>query len=153
MPAVQTTYASSIRPAVPGMPASMYGYNADSRICESANIPFGVAVSQGSADDGATLGGTSPVGVAIRDVTLLRGVGDIANIDKFKQYETLGVMVQGEIWVLTDGAVTKGGVCTYDNTTGVLGSVAAGAGRTAFPGRWQSSTTGAGLAKLRVNLP
>lgn len=152
MPALQTTYAQTIRPGLPGMPATMHGYNADTRVVETAaGIGFGLAVSQGVADKGVLLGGTAPVGVSMRDVTLVHSAS--ADLDKYVDNENMSVLVQGDIWVLTDSAVTKGGVCSYDNTTGALGSTAPGAGRTAFPGRWQTSTTGAGLAKLRVNLP
>ena len=152
MPALQTTYTTTIRPGIPGMPATTHGYNADTRVVETAaGIGFGLAVSQGTADKGVVLGGAAAVGVSMRDITLVHSAA--ADLDKYVDNENMSVMVQGDIWVLTDSAVTKGGVCTYDNVTGVLGSTAVGGSKVAFPGRWQTSTSGAGLAKLRVNLP
>src|SRR3982751_4507359 len=107
MPAIQTTYSQTIRPGLPGMPATTHGYNADTRIVETAaGIGFGLAVSQGTADKGAVLGGAAPVGVSIRDVTLVHSAA--ADLDKYVDNENMSVMVDGDIWVLTDGAVTKG---------------------------------------------
>jgi hypothetical protein len=57
MPAVQTTYPTNISPAVAGQPASMSGWDVDTKICETAaGIGFGLAVSQTATADTAASG-------------------------------------------------------------------------------------------------
>ena len=56
------------------------------------------------------------------------------------------------ILVAVAGAVTRGTDVTVTLASGVLGSAAVGAGVVAIPrARWESSTTGAGLAKVRLD--
>ena len=149
---VQTTYGDRIRPGVPGMVATMHGpYEADTRIVETAaGIPFGVAVSQGAGELGALLGAVAAnlfVGISIRDVTLEQpNVGGA--VDVYPENLNMGVMTKGDMWVTTGGVVVVGGPVTFNAVTGVLSSIAAGAGQFAITGaRWQ---TAAGLGELAV---
>src|SRR5690606_16869272 len=71
--------------------------------------------------------------------------------NKFAQYESARIMRKGVIWVETGGAVNAGDDVTVTVATGALGTTAVGAGVVAIPNaRWESSTSGAGLAKLRL---
>lgn len=151
MPAVQTTYTENQPIALPGMPADA-DYSADTRICETAaGIGFGVAVSQGSADKGALIGGASAavfVGVTIADKTINNDGG----ADGYNQYDNMGVMYRGTIWVQVPTAVNDGDDVTFNGTTGVLSSAAAGAGQFAIAGaRWMTTASNGGFAKLRLS--
>lgn len=150
MAVVQSTYTENIRPAVAGMVANMTDWDADTRIVETAaGIGFGLAVGQGAAAKGAVLSAaaaTGFVGISIRDVT-----NDSNPADKYQQYDNIAVLTEGDIWVLTGGAVTVGADVTFDATTGVLSSAAVGASQFAITGaRWMTATTGAALAVVRL---
>lgn len=152
---VQSTYATREPAALPGMVANETEYNIDTCICETvAGIGFGLAVSQGTGDKGAILGGASaPVfrGIAVRDVTL-----DVSNLDKYPRYANMAVLTMGDIWVKVSGGVTPGANVTFLSTTGVLGTVAADGTHFAIAGaRWMTTANDGELAILRLtgNLP
>lgn len=144
---VQTTYSENQAIAFPGMPAD-HDHSIDTRICETAaGIGFGVAVSQGTADKGALIGGASAavfVGVTVKDITVTD--------DEYAQYDNMGVMYRGTIWVTVGGDVTAGGDVTFASTTGVLSSAAAGGTQFTIAGaRWMTDASSGGLAKLRLS--
>lgn len=150
MPTVQSTYVENQPVALPGMAADA-DFSADTRICETAaGIAFGVAVSQGTADKGALVGGASAavfVGITISDKTIQNDGG----ADGYNQYDNMAVMYRGTIWVTTGGAVNDGDDVTFNSTTGVLSSTAAGAGQFAIAGaRWMTTAGNGGLAKIRL---
>lgn len=148
MPVVQSTYSETMPVALPGMPADA-DYSAATKLCETAaGIAFGVVVSRGTADKGAIVGGSEFVGVTIRDIT--------QDSDNYDQYDNMGVMQRGHIWVTVGGNVAAGDDVTYNTTTGVLSSTAAGAGQVAIAGAsWETTVSSGGFAKLRLsgNLP
>ena len=150
MSVVQSTYSEAMPVAQSGMPADA-DYSADTRICESAAIPFGVAVSQGTAYNEALIGAASAAifaGVAIADKTINNDGG----VDGYNQYDNMGVMTRGDIWVTVGGNVTVGGDVTFVATTGVLSSAAAGGSQFAIAGaRWMTAATSGNLAKLRLH--
>ena len=147
MAVVQSAYSESISAAYPGMVANMTNWDADSRICEtSAGIAFGVAVSKGTADNGAVIGGASAatfVGITVRDVTLVTQAGQTA--DKYQQYDTMAVLTEGDIWVTVGAAVADGEDVTFVATTGVLSSTATGGSQFAIAGaRWMTTQADVG---------
>ncbi len=118
MATVQSTYNRYQAVAAAGMPATMHGYNGDTRICETAaGIGFGLVVSRGVNDKGCVLGGSTPCGVTIRDQTLAASA-----VDKYPQYANVGLMIDGDIWLVATGAVANGDLLKYDATTGAPGS-------------------------------
>ncbi len=150
MATVQSTYSESQPIAQAGMPASG-DFSADTRTCETAaGIAFGVAVSQGSDDNGAVIGGASAavfVGVTIAD----KSVPYNGTNDEYAQYDSMGVMTRGRIWVTVGGDVTDGGDVTFASTTGVLSSAAAGGSQFAIAGaRWMTTATNGNLALLHL---
>ena len=149
MPAVQTTYAATMQPALEGMVATMVSdRNSSTWTCETAaGIGFGRVVSEGSNARGAVLGGaTKAIGITIRDITLIVFEGQ--TVDLFKRYQSMGVLHEGDIWVRPVAAVTHGAPATYDGTTGQLNPAAAGI---AIPGsRYITSATAGNLALLRL---
>lgn len=149
MSVVQSTYSETLPIAQAGMPADA-DYSADTRICESAAIPFGVAVSQGTSDNEALIGAASATvfaGVSIADKTINNDGG----ADGYNQYDNMGVMTRGDIWVTVGGDVTAGGDVTFASTTGVLSSAATSGTQFAVTGaRWMTTATSGNLAKLRL---
>ena len=149
MSVTQSTYSENMPIAQAGMPANA-DYSADTRICESAAIPFGIAVSQGTSDKEALIGGASAAvfaGVSIADKTINNDGG----VDGYNQYDNMGVMTRGDIWVVVGGNVTAGGDVTFAATTGALSSAAASGSQFAIAGaRWMTSATSGNLAKLRL---
>jgi hypothetical protein len=148
---VQTTYTENPAAAVAGMPADA-DYSADTRIVETAaGIGFGVAVSQGTADKGALVGGASAAvfaGVSIRDKTVV----NTTTPDLYTENANMGVMTRGDIWVTVGGDVVAGGDATFVATTGVLSSAAASGSQFAIAGgRWMTSASSGGLAILRLS--
>jgi len=143
--AVQTTYTTGMRPALAGMPASMHGYNGDTKICETvAGIGFGLACSRGTADRGAIIGGAAFVGVTVRDITLVHAVADL---DKYVRYENMGLMVYGDIWVSVGAAVTPATAVVFSATTGQF----ALAGTSLANAKYMTTqATIGGLAILRI---
>lgn len=152
MAIVQSTYTEVQPIGQPGMLASS-DHSIDTRICETVGgIPFGVAVSQGAAENGALIGGASAAvfaGVSVQDMSVEL---DPANTDRYPRYAPMGVITRGDIWVTVGGNVTAGGDVTFAQASGVLSSAAAGAGQFAIAGaRWMTNASSGGIARLRLS--
>jgi len=147
----QTTYSDRLRPAVVGMIANSRPKDVVSKIIEPAGgAGFGVPVYQGTAANQVTTTlNTKPMGVTIRDVTLVRAGGDDANVDKFKQGETAAVLREGIIWVQASVAVAVGDP-VYATPAGAWTNVSNGGANAAFKGRWDSATAGIGIARVEL---
>lgn len=154
MPWNQTTFDDRLRPAVVGMIANTRPKDTVSKIvADAAGIAFGLAVFQGTAANQitATFSATLKnfVGVTIRDMTLARTQADIASVDKYKQYESAGILREGTIWVTASLAVAVGDLA-YVTPAGAFTNTA-NAGANAGPiGRWDSATAGAAIARLEL---
>jgi hypothetical protein len=145
---IQTTYTQTIAPAYEGMIADSREQNILSMQLETAaGIGFGKVAVQGTADKQVRV---SAAGRAFRGVTVSSHFGGFSaglqgTKDTYDQYETIPVMDRGSIWVLASVAVAVGDPVYYVPATGVLTNVATG--NTLIPNaKWESSTTGAGLA-------
>lgn len=150
MAPVQTTYPSTMRKAVAGMIASTDYYKADSCTVETAaGVGFGLAVVRGATDvaNGIRFGVAGNFrGITIRDITLINPTAD-----KYAQYQNAGVLYEGDIWVVADGAVVAGNDVTYTEATGRLGTAAVAAGIVAVPGAiWLDSAANGELARVRL---
>jgi hypothetical protein len=100
MPIVQSAYTRYMPVAQVGMPASMHGWDIDTKIVETvAGIGFGLVVSKGSADNGIIIGGAAAVGVTVRDIALSQVPGNLA-ADLYARYANAGIMVVGDIWAI-----------------------------------------------------
>lgn len=151
MATVQSSYSATMTAAVAGMLANQREHHIDSRVCETAaGIGFGVAVSQGTADNGAVLGAaasTGFVGISIKETTT-----NPSTVDEYQQYENLPVLTDGDVWVTTGGIVTAGGDVTFLKTTGVLSSTAADSDNFTITGaRWMTSAASGALAVVRLS--
>lgn len=138
---------------------------ANTQAAGGVNIPLGVAVEHGSADDFASLLDGSTADADIAGVTT-RGLDALvhdygSNDGLFEPGQTMNVLHEGDVIVYVEDAVTKGaGAFTRianavaGKTLGTFRSDADGGDAIAMTGaKYQSSTTGAGLAILRVNRP
>lgn len=145
MPAVQSTYNATIANGAVGQVADLSLSDVISRECEPASIGFGVAVVQGTADHQAKTGAAGVfIGITVRDVTL-----DARRNDAYAQYDTMGVMTKGVIWVTAGEAVVAGDV-VYRTTAGVLNKTSSGNTLIANA-RWETSAGNGALAKLRLS--
>src|SRR5262249_43452764 len=146
------TYLNRIAAAVPGMIATERQRDVSSKVVENSNgIPFGRAVGQGVADNGAVLGGalTTFIGISVKDITLIPASLDSDYTDIYQRYANVGVLSMGDVWVETGGAVAIGAAVYYNATTGVLDD---SGGSGPIPGaRWETSTTGIGLAIVHLS--
>jgi hypothetical protein len=155
-PPVQTTYIQYINAGQNGMPATMTGWDVDTRTFEDVSagqtgLGFGLAVCQGVADNGCRLGlvsGRNFVGISRADPTLAN-VQQSANVtvDHYANGESVPVHVRGDMWVVVENAVVADQAVTVDAVTGQLGKT----GGTALSNaRWMSSAQAGGLAVVRL---
>ncbi len=150
MPAVQTSYSNFQSPGYLGMLANgEWVTNIVSRVVDPAAtvaVAPGDPVLQGTSEQlvvSANGGSGAFRGVAIRDATLAPTAGDV-----FAPTVTVGVMTKGVVWVNAAAAVSPGQPA-YFTALGQLTNVATG--NTAISGAlWESATSGAALAKLRL---
>lgn len=150
--AVQTVYNETMAAARAGARANMEPVDLISRTVETAaGIGFGKVVQQGTADKGCSsvltgMTAQTYLGVTMRE----RGVRP-ETPNAFAQYESALIMRKGVIWVEVAVAIATTDIVTVTLASGVIGKTAVGAGIVAIPNaRWETSTTGAGLAQLRL---
>lgn len=154
--AVQTSYSETIGAARAGQIANEEPVVLISRtVADADGIGFGKVVMEAATDgskDGmcsatlTSLDAYNFLGITVRERSVRPETPN-----KFAQYESARIMRKGVIWVEVAGAVKAGEDVTVTLATGALGSTAVAAGIVAIPNaRWESSTSGAGLAKLRL---
>jgi hypothetical protein len=144
MAEVQTEYNRYQPVGQVGQAASMTGWDADTKICETeAGIGFGLAVSQGVHDGWAVLGGTAFLGITKADQTL-----PASQSDKYAVGDNMAVHALGDIWVSPAHDVVPGDLVSYNTTTGRVGKL--GSDVTIAGARWMTSAAADGLAVLRL---
>lgn len=144
MPALQTTYSETHAVAFEGMRANMEPLITVTRIAEDAEgIGFGKVCVLGDADNTVTDSEASKKfeGISVLDST--------QPADTYAQYASVTVMKKGVIWVQASVAVAKGDAVYFVPATGVLTNVST-SNTLIANASWDSSTAGAGLAKLRL---
>lgn len=145
MPAVQTTYTAVMPIGSVGEVADLSFSDVISRECQPATCAFGVAVIQGTADHQANVGGAGVfLGISVRDVSL-----DSRRNDAYAQYDTMGVMTKGVMFVLAGEAVVAGDI-VYRTATGALNKTAA-SNTLIANARWETTAANGALAKLRLS--
>ena len=160
MTTVQSSWTAEPAAGRPGQIANMTNCRVDSRAVETAaGIGFGLAVSQGSSDNGCILGAaadatgtflsTTFVGITVNDI--FRYPPDAAHTDEYARYDVAGILSEGDIWVSPDHAVVDGGDVTFNRSTGRLSSEAAAGAQPRIPGaRWMTTAAANGIAKVRL---
>jgi hypothetical protein len=153
--ATQTSY--DLHPAIgfPGQIAHPSQFqNVDSAFVEpSAGLAPGLAVIRGTADNQAAA--YTEAGEAI-GVTVARAARETA---AFAEGEAVGVMTKGRIYVVVEDAVSAGDQAfARFSGTGTVGAFrsddadSGGAQAALFPGVFVTSTSGAGIAILEVDV-
>ena len=136
--------------AVAGLPVNttIRGF-VTNRICEDASIDFGLAVFAGTTDDQATVTGTVPLGIAMKDPA---NEMDASEDGQYVQYGTMSIIDQDFVWVTTASTTGAYGATVCANlTTGVITIGAAVAGTTVEIGWLAETVTAAGLIKIFVD--
>ncbi|NTS31277.1 DUF2190 family protein [Phyllobacterium sp. BT25] len=144
MPAIQTTYNATHARWVEGMVLNMEPSDVVTRLAEDVEgIGFGKVAVQGTADNQVVDSEITVkfCGIAVLDTTRPTG--------KYEQFDNVAVMKKGVIVAQASVAVAVGDPVYYVPATGVLTNVASG--NTLIAGaQWDTSTSGAGLAALRL---
>jgi hypothetical protein len=124
MPAVQTSYATTMRVAFAGLKGDTAPEVILTRQIEtSGGIGFGLAVTQGTGDRQVKLGTTTFVGITLVDQTAgSTAITPPTNVDQYQQGDLGAVMQAGSVWVLADGPVTAGAAATFTTATGRVGA-------------------------------
>lgn len=144
MPAIQTTYSATHARWVEGMVLNMEPNDIVTRIAEDAEgIAFGKIGVQGTADNQVVDSEATAkfVGIAVLDITRPTG--------KYEQYENVALMKKGVIVVQASEAVAVGDPVYYTPATGVLSKTST-SNTLIANAQWDTSTSGAGLAALRL---
>jgi hypothetical protein len=123
---VQSTYQQFANIGQVGMPASMSGWDVDTRIAEAASadgIGFGLAVSQSAITDrGAVIGllsGGTFVGITCADPTLPNVTPGFT--DLYQEGDNMAVAIRGDWWVVVTGNIAAGSDVYFNSVTGALG--------------------------------
>jgi hypothetical protein len=159
------TFAETVSPRR-GTPASI-DIDTDSRVAE-ASLPAGVFVSQGSAVNAAIVTASAAAVVAALGVVVYNPLqpapSDSDATNDFKATDSMLVLQEGDIWVICEDAISAGAAVYCRHTANGAGKLQLGAVRSdndgggatvaKLPGcRAISTSAGAGVVKVRVNLP
>jgi hypothetical protein len=118
------------------------------RRCESASIDFGIVVSGGSSDGQCVAGGSTPIGIAMRNPA--RGM--VANDAKYLIKEMVDILDGDDIYVNTaDAAGSYGDPLHYTISSGLIGIGAASTGEAALPGFLAQDVSAAGIVRIHVD--
>lgn len=131
------TYTTSNEVGYAGMIADGAAKDVSSRVIETADVAFGLAVGAGTADGSAMLGGTGFEGIAIADKSQEQDaylVGDVA-----------GVMRKGTVWVTASTDVDPTDPVTFTAATGVIG---AGLATTIAGAKFETTATAGNLVRV-----
>jgi len=134
----------------------------------TAALPAGVVVCQGVADDAAVVPSSAALVAGAIGVTaynpLQPAPADVATTNDFPALSVGEVVYEGTIWVICEDAIAAGARVYCRHTANGTGKLQLGAVRSDNDGggatvaylpscRAVSTSTGAGVVKLRVNLP
>jgi hypothetical protein len=146
----QTTYSRYHTAAYSGQLQGDGPKVIDTYVVETAaGIAPGVVVSKGTADDQCVVGGDGTgIGVVVRNLDVENNTSDEI---VYAQGTPVGVLVEGDISVLMDGAGDKGSAIYYDDTTGAIGAGAAASGATALNGVLAETIAAVGVARVRLS--
>lgn len=156
--AVQTNYPDTQPAAVAGAQATMIPATIISRTVESAAVPFGRAVKQGTADKGCSLfgsGDTAVLGISLLDrsaagTTVVNGQVTARTPDVFGVGESARVITKGDIWVVCATGCSAGDPVYVRPSNGDFQDSSANSAVQIAGARWDTSAGAAGLAVVRL---
>lgn len=125
MAELQTTYTDTVTKGYPGMVANGETSNRISRTIEdAAGIGFGLPAFRGTGDHGCTgTVGTAATFLGFTMATSALGLVAGGTADVYPQYETVGIMPRGAIYVTVVGAVTDGADLTIGKGAGLADGI------------------------------
>lgn len=145
--AVQTTYPSNISAAIAGLRGTMIPATLISRTVETvAGAGFGIAMARGTSDNGAKVFGSGDA--AVLGITVIDR--SVNTADKYSQYESASIMTKGHVWVYASVAVNDGDPVYVIPATGAFAKTSASSAVLIANAVWDTTTTGAGLALVRL---
>lgn len=146
---VQLSYTKNTANALAGLVADVGPYEIDSFTNETGVIPFGAAVSQGTNDTEAVIGGGAAfLGIATR-MTAKENTIVGAEQEQYNENETMAVMRRGKVWVTLAAGGSPGDLVVYTDATGVIDVGVPGAGVQRI-GTLETSTGAGELGLLRL---
>jgi hypothetical protein len=156
----QTSYTQTMPTGMAGMKAEAIDDQVESYAAEGA-IGFGLAVIRGTdllkQVKLPAAGGGVFRGVSLQTHTIVQSSSGVA---QYADTDAVSVLRKGKVWVPVTGAVTIDAPAFFDNGSANAGADAGKFSATddsstdAVPtGLFRTSTSGAGLAILEVNLP
>ena len=156
--AVQTSYPDTQPAAVAGAQATMLPASIISRTVETAAVGFGKAVAQGTADKGCHAfgsGDTAILGITLLDrsasgQSVTNGQVTGRTADSFGVGESARIITKGDVWVQASVAVDAGDPVYVIPATGAFAKTSASSAVQIAGARWDTSTTTAGLAVVRL---
>jgi hypothetical protein len=145
---VQSSYSNSLAVGYAGMVKNGETSNRISRTIEdSGGIAFGKAAFRGSGDHGVTLtpAAATFMGIVIADAGQVPAAGETA--DTVAQYGTVGLLIEGVIYVSAAVAVADGDQ-VYVTSAGAITNVSTS--NTAIPAKFDATIAAAGIVPIRV---
>lgn len=103
-----------------------------------------------------TLGATQPTwSIAYTCESIFRGIAIHTHKTdgKYNSSDVVNVLKRGPVWVQVSGAVTKDDTAYVDLSAGTGKFTSTSTNNLATGGKFRSTTSGAGLAQLEINLP
>lgn len=155
--AVQTVYNDTQPAAVAGHRATQIAATIMSRTVETAAVPFGRAVKQGTAAKGCALfgsGDTAILGISVLDrgasgLTVANGQVTGATEDAYGVGESAGVLTEGDVWVLCTTGCTAGDPVYVRPSNGTWQNSTANSGVLLTNARWDTTASAGALAVIR----
>jgi hypothetical protein len=151
MPAVQTNYNQTMRPALAGMKTDMSPETIVSRQVEgAAGLAFGAVAVKGTGDRQvkASAAAAAFAGIALID-PVLSPLTPPTNPDQYNAGEMAALMLKGTVWVVAGEAVAAGDPVYFVPASGALMKTATGNTQIANA-RWDTSAASGALAVLRL---
>ena len=150
---MQTSYTQYGAAAFKGMLDGLGGVRDIRSYAAEEAIPMAYPVKLGTSPDKEVLkatAGAGAIGFAVYDQAREQ---NSAGLVQYAEYETVSVLTQGRMWVMTSDAVVAGATANMTVADGTLTDAAVAAGIEAFTQisvKFLSSTSGDGLALVEV---
>lgn len=130
-----------------------FNWNAASPLAEASDIPFGVAVVYGTADDQATLPGAAAeaadiVGITLRTQSVENTVDDTS---VYREGRAMSVLVDGRMFIAAPDGSTAGAPVYVVPVTGVITSDAATGANVELPNaRFVRTAAAGGITEIQL---
>ncbi len=114
-----------------------------------AAVPFGSIVSRSGA--GVAKGGTTPIGVALRDLTRQANTAGSSDVE-YDDEEAVNIARKGYVYLTIAAGGSAGDALLSNDTTGVIDVGTAGAGETQLNATLEEAAAAGAVALCRIQL-